>query len=324
MVSFSDPGASVTRYTPRASLSTSPRRSSVCRKSRSEPLALAPVQFSISLGEDIYPTNTTVPLISPDGKRILFLASDTSGNRRFYVRNLDSLVSKRLAGTEGSFNCFWSADSRSIGFFSVGKLNKLDLQTGTVQAICDASIGRGGTWNQEDVILFTPSSNGALYRVPASGGEPLPVTRLKEKEISHRFPYFLPDGKHFLFLITGSGRTSGIHLGSLESKETKFLVPSTLNATFAPPDHLFYVHESNLMLHRFDVSKLELQGTLRVVIQNIGFAGATAQAGFSVSSTGVLTYRPSFGGQNQLTIVDRHGQTSGTVGPQGSYEDPAL
>jgi serine/threonine protein kinase len=283
------------------------------------------VRFTILPEENTGFANTTFPMVSPDGKKIVFLASDSTANRRLYIRDLDSFGPRKLPGTEGAFSGFWSADSRSIGFFSQGKLNKVDIQSGTVQAICDASIGRGGTWNHDNVIIFAASSNTELSRVSAFGGQPEPITELDpQKESSHRFPQFLPDGKHFLFLSFGSGTGNGIYVGSLGSKEKKFLTSSTMNAIFAPPDSLFFVQQSILMVQQFDPVKLLLIGEARPVVQQVGFVGATGQATFSVSENGVLAYRSLSDLQNSLTILNREGKTINSVGPRAAYEDPSI
>ena len=233
-----------------------------------------PVRFEIVANEKLYFSSLTFPIVSPDGRQILFQASDPKNSRLLFVRAIDSLVSKGLAGTENTTNGFWSADSRSVAFFSGGALKRIDLESGAVQAICDSSIGRGGSWNRDNIIVFSPASNSVLFQVPASGGKPQPVTELKPGEISHRFPQFLPDGKHFLFLSipksSGADKQTGIYVGSLESKERKILLNTGMNVLFAPPDFLFFVRQSRLMVQHLDLEKLQLTGEPRPVIVETG------------------------------------------------------
>ena len=233
-----------------------------------------PVRFEIVPNEKLYFSSLTFPIVSPDGRQILFQASDPKNSRLLFVRAMDSLVAKGLAGTENSTNGFWSADSRSVAFFSGGALNRIDLESGAVQAICDSSVGRGGSWNRDNIIVFSPASNSVLFQVPASGGKPQPVTELKPGEISHRFPQFLPDRKHFLFLSipksAGADKQAGIYVGSLESKERKILLNTGMNALFAPPDFLFFVRQSRLMVQHLDLEKLQLTGDPRPVIVETG------------------------------------------------------
>jgi len=143
--------------------------------------------------------------LSADGRRLAFVAS-SEGQALLWVRSLDSLSAQALPGTEDAFSPFWSPDGRFIGFFAGGKLKKIDASGAPPQTLCDAADSRGGTWNRDGVIVFASSAFGLLYRVSAAGGEPSPVTALDQSrfETSHRWPYFLPDGRHFLYLVRSS------------------------------------------------------------------------------------------------------------------------
>src|SRR5499433_2723952 len=157
--------------------------------------------------------------LSPDGRRMAFIAS-SGGKDLVWVRTLDSLSSTALSGTEGVVvpsGIFWSPDSRFIGFFSGGQLKKIDASGGPAQTVCDVSEARGGTWNRNGVILFSPAVNQPVYRVSAAGGNPTPITTLDQSqyETSHRWPQFLPDGNHFLYLARGKPEHTGVYLGSL-------------------------------------------------------------------------------------------------------------
>ena len=197
--------------------------------------------------------------VSPDGRRLI-LRAITEGKVLLWVRALDSLTAQPLAGTEEAVYPFWSPDSRFIGFFSGGKLKKMEATGGPVQTLCDAPEPRGGTWNADGVIVFTPKVADVLYRVSAAGGAPVPVTTLNEsrKEDSHFHPQFLPDGRHFLYYAYSPRREStGIYVGSLDSKETKLLVNADASAAYAPPGYLLFMRERTLMAQGFDADKLE-------------------------------------------------------------------
>src|SRR5205823_2606703 len=159
--------------------------------------------------------------LSPDGRQIVFVASG-DGPSRLWLRPLDSTTARPLAGTEGAAIPFWSSDNRSVGFFADAKLKRVDVAGGPPQTLATAPGFRGGTWNADGVILFTPNTGSPLFRVPASGGEAVAVTKL-DRQASHRFPSFLPDGRQFLFLVQGTPDTAGIYLGSLDSAETRRL-----------------------------------------------------------------------------------------------------
>ena len=143
--------------------------------------------------------------LSPDGRQLLFIAPDEKGSgSELWLRPLDSETARPLAGTELSNQPFWSADSKSIGFFSHQKLRRIDVESGAVQTLADAPTPRGGSWSRDGTILFAPAGNGPLYRIPATGGRPEQVTEQRTpQEASHRDPEFLPDGRHFLFWIIG-------------------------------------------------------------------------------------------------------------------------
>ena len=285
------------------------------------------IRFEIPQNENATFSTRTSPTVSPNGRLIYFQAISLLGSPQFYVREVNSFTFKSLPGTMGALDGFWSADSKSIAFFARGKLKRIDVQSGDIQDICDASTGRGGTWNRENIILFASAGNSVLLRVPASGGTPEPVTELSEQhEFSHRYPQFLPDGKHFLFLSLFSASAnskSGIYIGTLDSKEKKFLFTTKTNAYFAPPGSLFFVRNSALMVQPFDPQTLKLSGEAKQIAPDVGFVGPTGQSTFSISENGILTYR-SREREQSLSIVNREGNIINSVGPPGEFEDPAL
>ena len=170
--------------------------------------------------------STTAPFefaLSPDGRYIVFVTSG-DGTQRLWLRALDKTDALPLAGTDGADFPFWSPDSRSIGFFASGKLFRIDIAGGPPQALANAAVSRGGAWNAHGTILFASGINVPLSRIAASGGDPTAATRLDPpRQLGHRFPQFLPDGRHFLFWVNGSREASGPHLGSLDGEEPKRL-----------------------------------------------------------------------------------------------------
>jgi len=252
--------------------------------------------------------------LSSDGRQILFNAPAENGNGyQLWVRPLDSEIAKPLVGTDSYFLAFWSADSKSIGFFSHQVLQRIDVESGAVQTLADAPTPRGGSWNREGTILFAPSGNGPLYRVPATGGRPEQVTQQGAQESSHRFPQFLPDGHHFLFWVTGPAEVEGEYVGSLDSKEYHRLCAADGPATFVPPNHIFVVRERVLYAQRFDPVKMKIGGepfpvASRVSSDRTNYMRATA------SDTGLIAYRPDATTRRQVTWLDRSGKPAGTVG----------
>src|SRR5438876_2413225 len=262
------------------------------------------------------------PVISPDGRLIVFGVRDASGKESMWIRQLDSLDAHPLAGTELGGQTFWSPDSRSIGFVGGGKLKKIDVSGGPAQTLSDAGISAGGTWNRDGVIVFVRNLTDGLYSIPATGGTPTRVTTLDKSrnEIVHVWPYFLPDGRHFLYLARSSQvDKSAIFVGSLDSKETKFLLNADSSMAYAPPGYLLFARQQTLMAQGFDVDKLQLTGEAVPVAERIGRYLATARALFSVSETGVLVYRSQSREDSQLVWFDRAGRQLATVGPAGTF-----
>ncbi len=269
--------------------------------------------------------------VSPDGRRLVFRARDTSGNAALWLRPLDGLTAHPLAGTDGGSFPFWSPDSRSIGFFADGKLKKIDASGGPPQTLCNASEQpRGGTWSRSDEIIFSSDINTPLYRVPATGGTPIAVTKLDEArhESTHRWPYFLPDGRHFLYYIrlgTASfAAESGVYIGSLDSSEPKLLVRSQANGLYVPPGYMLFWREGSLMVQPFDAKGLKPTGEALPIAEAVQFAAGANYAVFSASQNGVLVYQS--GGQvgSQLVWFDSQGKQTGSVGGPASRVTPQL
>jgi serine/threonine protein kinase len=185
--------------------------------------------------------------VSPDGSQIAYVATSRPGNESavagsnsIWIRDLALPEPRQLAGTDGDAFPFWSPDGRWLGFFANGKLNKIEARGGPVIPLCDATDGRGGTWNADGIILFQKAWSEGLMKVAASGGTPEPLTTLNKEhsDVAHRWPHFLPDGQHFLFYVVSTtnpvkSEYSGIYLGSLESKEVRLLLKSESRALYA-------------------------------------------------------------------------------------------
>ena len=250
------------------------------------------------------------PAVSPDGNSLAFAARSADGKQLLWVRSLDGATERALAGTEGATFPFWSFDSRSLAFFANGKLYRIDTAGGPLLALCDAASGRGGAWGADDTILFALLS-GPIFRVPASGGAPQPVTKLTESlsQYSHRWPQFLPDARHFLFLgqATSSG-DSTIYIGSLDGGEPKLLLRNESNAIYAPPGYLLFVRQGTLLGQRFDANKLQLTGDALPLAGHDAVDSAMAKGNFSVSENGILLYSGGAVSEARLLWFDRMGK----------------
>ena len=255
-------------------------------------------------------------VISPDGHYLAMDAGDEGSPRRLWVRALDSLDAQPLAGTEDASYPFWSPDSRWIAFFSRDKLKKIAVSGGPALTLCDAPTGRGGTWGRSGVIVFAADNgNNGLSRVGETGGAPALLTRVELG--THRWPWFLPDGRHFLYL-SARGKSNGIHLASLDSEEDKRLVADESNPGYRPPsagDHfgfLLFVRERTLMAQPVDPNSLEAQGELFPVAEQVSQGYDYGSRLYSVSENGVLVYQKGRAVEGrQHTWFDRTGKEVG-------------
>jgi serine/threonine protein kinase len=258
--------------------------------------------------------------LSPD-RRYLVFAATSEGRQQLWLRALDKEGAQPWPGTEGANYPFWSADSRSIGFFASGRLYRIDLAGGPPQYLAAAPAGKGGAWNGDGTILFSATTGSPLFRISASGGIPTPFTQLDPpRESSHGLPYFLPDGRRFLFYSNGLPEARGIYLGSLESRITKRLVRADTGGAYLHPGFLAYVREGTLVVRQLDLAREELTGEAITLATTVGsdsqYSGGFSSIGFSVASDGTVAYRS--GGQtlSQLTWFDRRGNTLSLVGDQ--------
>ena len=170
------------------------------------------------------PDPTLVSLaVSPTGRKIVFVGSD-QGQASLWVRSLETGQTRVLAGTQGALLPFWSPNSRSIGFFADGQLKRVEIDGSSIQTLAPARGGRGGTWHDDDTILFAPAATGALFRVPATGGDVVQVTTVAAEQNDHRSPQFLPGGRRFLYYARGSPGASGVYVGQLDGTETRRLL----------------------------------------------------------------------------------------------------
>jgi len=264
--------------------------------------------------------------LSPDGRLLAYVASTPDGKSVLWLRPIDFLQAQPLPGTEGATYPFWSPDSRFIAFFAGGKLKKIESSGGPPFTICDASDGRGGTWNRDGDILLTPAVNSTLFRVSSSGGPLIPVTTLdpSKNETTHRWPYFLPDGRHFLY-FTGSvfspreTLTNSVLLGSLDSKESKLLLHSHTNAIYAS-GHILFMRQFTLMAQPFDTTSLQLTGDAVPIADPVQEGRSVAKGVFSASENGLLTYvEGASGADRQLEWFDRDGKEMGAVPGADAY-----
>jgi Tol biopolymer transport system component len=279
-----------------------------------------PVRLSLNMPEKAPFDSFDHVSVSPDGRLIAFIARAAAGKSSIWVRSLSSSAATPLAGTEGAVWSFWSPGGASIGFFADGKLKRIEVAGGPPQVLADAGAPFGGAWNGDGVILFGAKQYGPLYRIAATGGTPVPATKLAEHEDSHNWPSFLPDGRHFVFLADASSTPShSIRLGSLDSQESVKLVPAAVtNVGFAPPDWLLFVRAGTLVAQRLDVKGAKLSGNPIPLGEQIAQSDPQHGFDFSASANGTLVYR-SENYASQLVWFDRAGKRLATLGEPTRY-----
>jgi len=271
--------------------------------------------------------------ISADGRMLVYAVPDeASGANILKVQPIGSDSVTTLAGTEGATYPFFSPDGGFVGFYAGGKLKKISSSGGSVQVLANASSGRGATWGTEGVIVYAPDAGGALWRINASGtgAAPLTAAQFVKGEASHRWPFFLPDGEHFLywagqFVNSPDDRTSGIYMGSVKGNEKKFIVSSLSNPGYAN-GHLFYMRDQRtLVAVPLDLGKGQLTGESRIVAEGVTFQPSTYWGSFTISENGTLVYSTATGSTlSALTWFDRSGKMLGRVGEVGVYANPSL
>jgi eukaryotic-like serine/threonine-protein kinase len=292
---------------------------------RPPPKDVEPIFASIPAppGTELTPYWTEV-VLSPDGSTVAFVAKGPAGTS-LWVRPLGSETARPLPETASDPSpLFWSYDGRFLAYFGEGKLKKVAIDGGSPVAICNAKIGRGGTWNRDGVILFAPAPEGPLLRVSAGGGEPAPATTLdaSRHEASHRFPYFLPDGDHFLFAALPPGPGGwDTFIGSLKSKSVKKVLTAGSAAIFAEPGYLVFARDGRVMAQRFDTGRFEVTGDA-VAIGNVPeYSNMDAEPVAAASRNGRLVVLQSDAPQTKLQWLDRGGAVQAALNiPPGPWK----
>ena len=266
------------------------------------------------------------PAVSPDGRHVVFRASGS-----LWLRSFEEKESAKLPGTENASYPFWSPDGQTIGFvtFIENKLKRIAMNGPGPQIIGDVPGARGTSWGADDTIIVG-QVNGPLYRIPATGGQPSPLTRLETNrgEIDHRWPYFLPGGRRFLYLIRTAGDqgVSTLAAGSLDTEEKKVLGRVSSNVAYSPPGYLVSATRNRTLIAQpFNLRSVSLSGRSVSIAEQVLSAQVVPASTFSISTTGVLAFvSGAMAYPTKLAWLDRAGDRRETFGPTADYASPAI
>lgn len=263
------------------------------------------------------------PAITADGSAVAFCARNQKERDSIWVHSLNELKARKLDGTEGAVFPFWSADAKFVGFFADGHLKKVAAAGGPVTVLADAPNPRGGSWNQDNVIIYEPDYRESLWRISASGGTPARLTKFETgKHTTHRWPQFLPDGKHFLFFATNHSGDSeqGIFFGTLADGSYKRVVDADSGAQYAS-GYLLYHLQSALLAQKFDPASGTVSGDPMPVATSVEYDLGTWHTTFTASQNGILLYEPGSRALGaDLVWMDRRGKSLNKVADRGFYK----
>ena len=265
--------------------------------------------------------------LSPDGLDVAFAASDKTGSS-LWIRRVDSRLARRLEGTAGASFPFWAPDGRSLGFFAGGRLKRIAVMTREVVDLASAPNGRGGTWSDQDEIVYAPDDGAALWRVPAAGGPAAALTTLGRETVEgHAWPEFLPGGRQLIYTDYVSDRDRhGVYLLEPETDRKWRIVPGYTSAVYVTTGHLLYANKSGaLVAQRFNPATHVPYGLpVNVADHVVSRYGIGHRVDVSVSRTGVIAARSAEEVQNTLAVTDRAGRVLRTLGPQAFHSNPTL
>jgi serine/threonine protein kinase/Tol biopolymer transport system component len=278
------------------------------------------VRLRVDLGPDAVPGLRTTAVLSPDGRRLAFLARGTDGRQRLATRLLEHAQPTLLAGTENAQDPFFSPNGEWVGFFGDNKLKRVSVKGGSPVILCEAPNDRGASWADDDTIIMAPHIYGGLFRVSAGGGTPQPLTSLQEGEVAHAWPQILPGGQMVLF-TGGTFVSPNIQVFSLATSQTKVVAGPGYHGRYLPSRHVVYVHQSTLFAVPFDIESLEPRGVPVPLLDDVADDAGDRTAHFNFAQNGTLVYLSGKAVTSARTIawMERSGKTEPLLDTPGRY-----
>ena len=281
-------------------------------------------------GHALIPFDFAGLALSADGTTLAFVATGPNGGKHIWLRGLAEMDARSLEGTAGAQYPFWSPDGQSLGFFADGKLKTIDLRGGAPRVIADAPSGRGASWGRDGTILFAPNISSPIHRIPSSGGKAEPVSTYDpQNEVTHRWPVFLPDGRHFLYVsrarAAGRPEVGRLMLATIGEAQAKQLIDDASNALYVEPGWLLYGRAGNLYAWRFDPASLSLEGeAVLIVPEKLSFWEPKNFIPIAASNAGAIVYLPDATLSTEMRWYDRQGRLVEVLGPPGYYVAPRI
>jgi len=278
-------------------------------------------------------TFASCPMISPDGRRIAVVAADSSGTRRVWIRDLEEPGARPVKGTDGAEFVVWSPDSRSLAMVAGEAISRLSVDNGVAQRIV-AGIGepRGMDWGADGRILYTPGSNAGIWMVPANGGAPVELTHVDTtlSDASHRYPVWLPDGRHFLFALWSNNprvlsEAGGIYLGSTGGGPIRRISPDIGHFVLLRSGYLLVRRNAALTALPFDTRTFRVGNEAIPIANTVEFTSSTGMVAASASAAGDIVLDPALDASpTDLAWIDRSGRRGAALGLPSGLESVTL
>jgi len=290
------------------------------QRSATPPPELPLIRFSVDLGRNAVTGLRTTAMLSPDARRVVFLARGADGKQRVAIRLMAEAQATLLKGTENAQDPFFSPDGKWLGFFADYRLKRVSVEGGAPVTVCEAPNDRGASWTDDDTIVLAPHIFAGLVRVRAAGGVPEPLTSLADGEASHAWPQVIA-GRQAVLFTGGAADAPNVQILSLSTRETKVVIPTGYFGRYVPSGHVIYVHRNTLFAVPFDIDTLETRGVPVPIVDDVADDVTDRTAHFDFANDGTLVYlsRDAVTSDRTIAWMDRSGRVDKLLEAPGRY-----